>query len=325
MKKARVLVIRGGAIGDFVVTLPVLHLLRTSLPGCHITVFGYRGIAELALRAGLADEVRHLGDPAMATLFVPGATVAEELKAFLVSHDLVVSYLYDPDGIFAANLEGLGVKTLLACPHRMTRDGGPAPMQLARPLERLAMFLEDTAPWMSGAARERGQKGFQGPPRTVLLHLGSGSLEKNWSLTRWHEALSRAAWQLERLILISGEAEEERGLLAEARALTWPARHCEHWHQVPLVTLSEQMEELAGQGSVALFLGHDSGISHLAAACGLPCALLFGPSEPQVWVPQNPGVHFLRGPQADLENLEPATVLHWWAQLFNQSWHGDPE
>jgi hypothetical protein len=38
-----------------------------------------------------------------------------------------------------------------------------------------------------------------------------------------------------------------------------------------------------------LFLGHDSGVSHLAAAVGTPCVLLFGPTEPAMWAP--PGAH----------------------------------
>jgi len=45
-----------------------------------------------------------------------------------------------------------------------------------------------------------------------------------------------------------------------------------------------------------LYLGHDSGVTHLAAAArrGLPVVALFGPTDPAVWAPPRPGVHVLR-------------------------------
>ena len=46
--------------------------------------------------------------------------------------------------------------------------------------------------------------------------------------------------------------------------------------------------------SCRLFLGHDSGISHLAAACGVPSILLFGPTDPAMWAPPSPRVRVLR-------------------------------
>jgi heptosyltransferase-3 len=41
----RVLVIRGGAIGDFILTLPAMRLLREMIPNCHLEVMGYLSIS----------------------------------------------------------------------------------------------------------------------------------------------------------------------------------------------------------------------------------------------------------------------------------------
>ena len=43
-----------------------------------------------------------------------------------------------------------------------------------------------------------------------------------------------------------------------------------------------------------IFMGHDSGISHLAAAAGANCILLFGPTDPNVWAPRNENVRVLQ-------------------------------
>ena len=47
----KILVIRGGAIGDFILTLPVLSALRAQFPDTRLELLGYPHIAQLA-RAG---------------------------------------------------------------------------------------------------------------------------------------------------------------------------------------------------------------------------------------------------------------------------------
>ena len=58
----------------------------------------------------------------------------------------------------------------------------------------------------------------------------------------------------------------------------------------------------------SFFVGHDSGISHLAAAAGAKCLLLFGPTDPAVWAPTNPDVNVLRAPDGLLQNLSVEMV-----------------
>ena len=83
----------------------------------------------------------------------------------------------------------------------------------------------------------------------------------------------------EHLDLICGEAEEE-----------WIGELLAAWKGLPLrIHRHLALEELAGMLAGARgYLGHDTGISHLAAACGMDCVLLFGPTEPAVWAPRQP-------------------------------------
>jgi heptosyltransferase-2 len=53
-----------------------------------------------------------------------------------------------------------------------------------------------------------------------------------------------------------------------------------------------------------IFVGHDSGISHLAAATGARCILLFGPTDPSVWAPLNENARVIRAPDRDLCRLD---------------------
>lgn len=277
----RVLVIRGGAIGDFILTLPTLRLLRDTIAGCHIEVIGYPAIAELAREAGLADDIRSLDHRSMAPLFAKTAPIDEALAEHLRSFNLVVSFLYDPDGLFRASLERVGVKTLIECNPRVQPEGRHASRQLAQGLEKIAMFLED-----EHLQRAHFKRQLDGTKR-VAIHVGSGSQKKNWVLDHW----LRLADDLSdnEVVFITGEAEESRGIHI-------PAHHA-RWHALPLVELARHL------GSCAAFLGHDSGISHLAAACGVPSLLLFGPTDPALWAPPQPWVSVLREENGDLPAL----------------------
>ena len=63
------------------------------------------------------------------------------------------------------------------------------------------------------------------------------------------------------------------------------------------------LPELAVVFENAIFVGHDSGISQLAAAAGADCILLFGPSDPDVWAPKNEKVQIIQAPTGDMPSL----------------------
>jgi len=68
MSQRSALVLRGGAIGDFILTLPTLDLLRQSISGLRLEVMGNRGIVELATASGYADAHHYLDTPGLAML-----------------------------------------------------------------------------------------------------------------------------------------------------------------------------------------------------------------------------------------------------------------
>ncbi len=290
----RVLYIRGGALGDFILTLPVIRHLRRAMPKAHLEVMSQRGWVDLALKAGLADAVRPLGDVRMARFFARGGQIDPALAAEIGRCTLVISHLYDPDGILRENMQRIGVRTFLQAPHQVLPGQGHACQQLGRPLEQLALFLED-GDWRAPLFACPNVP--QAAARRVAIHPGSGSPMKNWPLERWlavAQAIRAQDPEVE-VVFLSGEAEEERGTLPAD--LPFP-----RWHQVPLAELADR---LCG---CTLYLGHDSGVGHLAAACGLPCLLLFGPTDPALWAPPQAGVRTLRAPGGDLKCLPVEAV-----------------
>lgn len=303
MAAPRILIIRGGAIGDFILTLPAIQLIRESVPGAHLEVLGYPAIIGLAKAVGIVEATRSLEHGSMARLFAPGSKIDDELMEYFRRFNMVVSYLYDPDGFFRGNMERIGVKTFIEVPHHVQPGAGHAARQLAKPLEKLAMFLDNPAPRLPFPVAE----GVRSGKPILALHPGSGSLKKSWPTDRWVETGGRLFQEFpqHQLALITGEAEAERGI-TQALLTGWRGHDFLHWDQLPLTELAARLAGCAG------FIGHDSGISHLAAACGVPCLLFFGPTDPETWAPANPEVQVVAEPLGDLAEL---TFDRGWAEV----------
>jgi heptosyltransferase III len=116
---------------------------------------------------------------------------------------------------------------------------------------------------------------------SVVLHPFSGSARKNWPLDRYRELASLLPGPVEWL---AGPEQQ----LADA---------------VRMENLGELARWLAGARA---YVGNDSGITHLAAAVGVPTVALFGPTEPGVWCPRGENVRMVR--QDPLEKLPVAVV-----------------
>jgi len=294
----RVLVIRGGAIGDFILTLPALKALRDAYPHAHVEILGYKHIAVLAENRFYAQAVRSIEYGPLSTFFAKNAELPSELATYFANFDLIVSYLYDPDGIFESNLRRCGVELLIRGPARIDK-GEHTARQLARPMQELGLAVEDLAAkvYLSSEDRQRAQEFLRDLPRPlVVFHPGSGSDKKNWPLENWIDIGNHLLGSRNfrgSLIIVCGEADEDQVRQLES---VWKNAQVGFAKSLPLPRLAAVLEH-------STFLGHDSGISQLAAAAGADCILLFGPSDPEVWAPPNEKVQIIRAPTGDMPSL----------------------
>jgi heptosyltransferase-2 len=290
----RALVIRGGALGDFLLTLPVLAALREAEPDAHLEVLAYPGIAEVARVGGIINGSRSIEYGPLAGFFTRGAVLDPGLREYFASFDLVLSYLYDPDEIFADNLRASGVRRLLAGPSRVIGTAH-AIDQLAAPLAELGLPLAERAVRLRITPAKSAQP-------SIFIHPGSGSAAKNWAPENWRTLAVR--WLQKdptlHLTIIGGEADANA--LGALRDLG-PADRISYLENRPLPELA------AAIAGGLLYLGHDTRISHLAASVGTPSLLLFGPTDPGLWAPPHNQVRVLRAPEGKLDALSTDTVL----------------
>jgi len=271
-QQGRILVIRGGAVGDFIVTLPVLAALRERFPRTRLEVLGYPQVARLAVRASWADESTAIESRPLAGFFARNGTLDPLQAERFARCDVIFSYLFDPDGLFRDNLARVTSAQVIQGPHRpVEADGVPASIQLLAPLERLAIFDADPVPRLRWEGMGRGRAGW------IAMHPGSGSPSKNWPLDRWAALVGRCVASTDlSLLLVGGEAEADA---LERLERIIPPERCRVLRGRPLESVAEHLSPCQG------FLGHDSGITHLAAAVGVPCLALWGPSNESVWRP----------------------------------------
>lgn len=290
----RALVIRGGALGDFLLTLPVLQALRVHAPTARLEVLAYPGPAAVAMTSGMIDGARSIEYGPLAGFFTRGATLDRGLSDYFRSFDLVISYLYDPDGIFAENLRATGVRRLV--------QGSPRIGQTSHAIDQLASPLASLGIPLAGRSTRLALETSPHEQPTIALHPGSGSAAKNWPATCWRELAGEllGAHPEARLAIVGGEADAAalnvlRGLDADQRVV--------FWENLPLEKLAARL------AASCAYTGHDTGISHLAAAAGTPSLLLFGPTDPGIWAPPHNHVRVLRAPAGKLEELPVRTVL----------------
>jgi heptosyltransferase III len=289
-----ILVLRGGALGDFIVTMPALAALRRAWPTANIELAGNATAAALAFNRRLLNAAHSQHEARWSALF-RNEPLPSEFARWLGQFNLIVSYWPDSDGAFRRHFPTRPGQQFLSAPAMPTC--APAAAHYNLPLVELGITAGDVwypiAPLGSPPNRSLPESHANLP---IALHPGSGSPKKNWPAKRWDELIRRLPGPI---LVILGEAELERGGKAPSFACTKNVRTAAN---LPLEQLVDELNRCR------LFIGHDSGVSHLAAACGLPCVLLFGPTDPDVWAPQSPSVRVLHK-GSDLDAISVADVL----------------
>lgn len=286
----RILIIRSGALGDFVLTLPAIRALREAAPRAHVEIVGQTSVVSVAHGRYYADAVRSIDRADFAPLFAPEGAPSPEVAAYLTGFDLILSYLPDRDGLFRRNLERIGVRRLVS------GDPIPAPGEtrhivdrLLGPVEAAGIPVRDRVPRLfPSEADMREAEAFlrEVSAPFFAVHPGSGGARKCWPpgrFARVAEAMARATGA--RVVVPCGPADEQvvARMISEMRVAPVLARH------LPLPVLAGVLARCRA------YLGNDSGVTHLGAASGAPVVALFGPTDPRVWGPRGERVRIVQG------------------------------
>jgi heptosyltransferase III len=277
------IVFHHGALGDSVLLWPVLRAMG---PVTLVAPWAKARLAERWLAGVRAVD----GDsPEWSRLFVGGGQLeaGDGVRRVLAGADRVISFVSDRHDAWARNVEALvGAHRITFVPPR------PAPGGSMHIVHRYADRL--------------GIEPVHPPPRTntdgpVVIHPGSGGSHKCWPVERFDALIEHLHAVGRAITLVLGEVERER--LAPGWPRRWSGR-CEIASPDTLVDLSQV---LAG---ASVYVGNDSGPTHLAAQLGVRTIGLFGPTDPRVWGPCGPDARVLwPGQCRSMEWLSVETVI----------------
>jgi heptosyltransferase-3 len=264
-------------LGDLVLTLPVLREIRKSYSDAEMVLLGIYPQARLAVPE-FVDRVERLDAPNLLPIYVDGV-MPETIQTRLAAFDLVVNFVPDLDGVIVRNLAAVGVKKVLS-PSPGRGRNIHAVFQLADVLGPLGLALRDPVPRLTVGAKPTHSA-------TLGFHVGSGSPQKNWPIDHWLAFIQRIQPMFGDFLLVGGEADEMVVREFFARC------HIPHLRTLLNASLPNLCQAL---NDCALFIGHDTGVTHLAAAVGTPTVALFGPTNPNLWAPLGEHVSIVRSP-----------------------------
>ena len=276
-ERKRSLVIFPGALGDFLCFLPTLRFLSQNNA---VDLLARREFADLV---SPTVNVGSLERYEIRKLFVSGSSKEARLHDFFGAYSAIFSWMGSGQPTFVRELQKLSVNAhvfpfqpsppigLHQSEYYLTCIGAPA---------REAVGLEiplkpDALAW---SERYWQQHFLKGKP-VMAIAPGSGAREKNWPHLSF---LAMAEWWRQQtsgaVVVIVGPVEEETGDYTTLGQETVVARNLDLGRLAALLTRCH------------LYLGNDSGVSHLAAALGVTTVVLFGPSHVERWAPRGKNV-----------------------------------
>ena len=266
-----VLVIRSAALGDMILTLPAIAALRSRVRG--VELLGRLPGANLGRGSKLASVVHSIDRRPFHALFDQNIDDSELLE-FLGRFDLVVSWSCLE--LLSEKLEKLGVELISSEPFP------PPHVHVAehfmQTLLQLGVSGDDVVPFIQFDGTDMPSVHpslsdlIEGS--FVALHPSSGNPKKNWPAERFLSLARLVHAEGLQPLWIQGEADTEVVQLLHDR---FPAVVARDLHLLDLARLLSK---------AAIYIGNDSGVSHLAAAVGTPTLAIFGPTNPKQWAPR---------------------------------------
>jgi heptosyltransferase-2 len=292
---AEALVVRAGALGDVLLLRRAVAILRRA----------YRRVLLIA------------PGPSGAALVGPGPSEVDELYAWERS-DLAALLADDaPRGALRERLRRVGLAVVysqsadlahhlgLVVPRVVRHDPAPpgglhASQWLTRPLDGLGLGVAsgDLEPILPTEDEDNEARKLLAllPEDFLAIHPGSGSPRKNWPTERFAALLDALTLQRPWL-LVEGPADTAAAAPLSCRPGVVVAR------SLPARVLGAVLAR------AGLFIGHDSGVSHLAASWGAPTLAMFGPTDPAVWAPVGPRVRVVRAREGRMDALTVDAVI----------------
>ena len=287
-----IVMIHPGGLGDVLLAVPAMVRLRTRFPNHCLALCAEDQVAKLLFACRIIDEWVSVQGRVCADLFAGADSVTGQLQIWLKDCDLVIGWMKDLDGKLSEKLKAAGVREVIV------RSPFSTTIQATHQGDR---FLE--------AINEAPSDGEEDAPLTVtnpLLHLGRACLEaEGLAIGQVPVVIHPGSGSAHKCVAPETLASVVIGLQISGVTpvvLEGPAdrdsveRLLQLCVNPPIVLKGLDVLTVAGVLAQArLFVGQDSGVTHMAGLMGVRTVALFGPTDPDRWAPRGAHVTVVQG------------------------------
>jgi|WetSurMetagenome_2_1015567.scaffolds.fasta_scaffold00426_8 heptosyltransferase III len=303
-RSGKIVVIHQGALGDFLLALPVLEGLHRSYPMTQMDIWAKADYVALLAEKPYIGKTRPPDDSELTPFFHAELWKEAKIPRFLEGSAAILIFGQEGSRALARR-----ISNRVPCPvHWIQSFPRPGSYQhvgdfLLEQLRHLDWPIPECLPELHPSPQETSLaraylKSKNRIPRgkPIFVHPGSGGLRKIWPLKHW--------WVLLRFLCERHSGPVYLSLGPADERLRNFAGEVEKLGAVMLEGFS--LPRLAAfLADCRLFVGSDSGVSHLAASVGIPTIVIFGPTDPGIWAPRGPSVQILE------ESWRESEVLSW--------------
>jgi len=291
----QLLVLHQGAIGDFLLTLPVIQAVREYFSAASVSVIASAPSAALSAGRSVVDRWICPETIGLYRLFCRDLPVDEALKTSLNRSDRVLSFLSGPDHLVherlielaSNNCEVVSIDPRPTVETRHTRLH--ISQQWVNDIRQAGWTIADARPTTLRWDRPvpaRLDRTISSRVARILIHPGSGGVMKCWPMERFVELASTLSDKLSgtqsSTLLDTSPGVDITWMLGPAEAKQ--ARMLQDRDE-PILFEADLARAAEQMATFDLYVGNDSGITHLAAAIGLPTVAIFGTTDPYLWQP----------------------------------------
>ncbi len=306
----RAVILQPGALGDCILTLPLVKILKDGLNLGGVDIIGHTEYIGIFPGRSCVDGVRSMDSTELHRMFVEPAKFDladwDPLISIFAAYSWIVTFLGEPGSDFEQNLiftancshsaeivtlsmkpsEGSKVHVAESYIRQFAGQSSLSPEQARVAMDKVLIRVTE-------ADRDTGvelldQAEIDLSRKLVVIHPGSGGPKKCWHLENFVSVAQGLRTEGFEVVFLLGPAEMERLRPAEEARLYGAARCIGHLSLAQVVGLLSCADA---------FIGNDSGVGHLAAGMGLRTYILFGPTDPALYRPIGPAVTLFQDAQ----------------------------
>lgn len=287
-----IVMIHPGGLGDVLLAVPAMNRLRTRFPNHRLVLCAEEQVARLLLACGGIDDWTSVQGRACTDLFAGVGSAQGQLQTWFEDCDLAIGWMEDLDGSLTETLKALGVRKVIV------RSPFSTVIQANHQCDRFLEAIDEASSDSKGAVLltvpepllHLGQacleaEGLSTGQPLVVIHPGSGSTHKCVAPEILAAVVAAVLTSGAIPVVLEGPADRE--------PVEQLLRSC---LSPPIVLKGLDLLTVAAVlAHATLFVGQDSGVTHLAGLIGVRTVALFGPTDPARWAPYGAHVTVVQG------------------------------